>query len=226
MIDPPWPESGGGKCKRGADRHYPLIRTRAEHLSTIVRSDAWGRVAHDSHLYMWSTNNYESWAHWLVDALGFRHLVTLPWVKPGNAGLGQYFRGAHEGLLFAVRGSGPSVRTDARNIRSDALVGDPRPVDECGKRIHSAKPVEAYDLMELRTLGPFLEMYARPGSPAIVRPDWTVWGNEVEQAEPVECEHYWAEVILPDGNVERCPRCDGERPVQRATVEAGETDHE
>lgn len=24
-IDPPWPERGGGKIKRGADRHYALI---------------------------------------------------------------------------------------------------------------------------------------------------------------------------------------------------------
>jgi N6-adenosine-specific RNA methylase IME4 len=28
LIDPPWNESGGGKCKRGADRHYPLMKTR------------------------------------------------------------------------------------------------------------------------------------------------------------------------------------------------------
>lgn len=24
-IDPPWPERGGGKIKRGADRHYALM---------------------------------------------------------------------------------------------------------------------------------------------------------------------------------------------------------
>jgi hypothetical protein len=28
-ADPPWAERGGGKCKRGADRHYPLMSTRA-----------------------------------------------------------------------------------------------------------------------------------------------------------------------------------------------------
>ena len=26
-ADPPWHEKGGGKIKRGADRHYPLMRT-------------------------------------------------------------------------------------------------------------------------------------------------------------------------------------------------------
>lgn len=25
-ADPPWPEYGGGKIKRGADRHYPLMK--------------------------------------------------------------------------------------------------------------------------------------------------------------------------------------------------------
>ena len=26
-ADPPWNEQGGGKIKRGADRHYPLMKT-------------------------------------------------------------------------------------------------------------------------------------------------------------------------------------------------------
>jgi hypothetical protein len=28
LADPPWLERGGGKIKRGADRHYPLMKTR------------------------------------------------------------------------------------------------------------------------------------------------------------------------------------------------------
>lgn len=27
-ADPPWMERGGGKIKRGADRHYPLMKTK------------------------------------------------------------------------------------------------------------------------------------------------------------------------------------------------------
>ena len=27
-ADPPWNEQGGGKIKRGADRHYPLMKTK------------------------------------------------------------------------------------------------------------------------------------------------------------------------------------------------------
>ena len=28
-ADPPWPEYGGEKIKRGADRHYPLMSLKA-----------------------------------------------------------------------------------------------------------------------------------------------------------------------------------------------------
>ena len=27
-ADPPWMERGGGRIKRGADRHYPLMSTK------------------------------------------------------------------------------------------------------------------------------------------------------------------------------------------------------
>lgn len=27
-ADPPWMETGGGKIRRGADAHYPLMKTR------------------------------------------------------------------------------------------------------------------------------------------------------------------------------------------------------
>lgn len=37
LIDPPWLERGAGKIKRGADRHYPLLKTD-EIISTIKNS--------------------------------------------------------------------------------------------------------------------------------------------------------------------------------------------
>ena len=27
-VDPPWSEVGGGKIKRGADRHYSVMKTK------------------------------------------------------------------------------------------------------------------------------------------------------------------------------------------------------
>lgn len=177
LMDIPWPEIGAGKVKRGCDRHYPVITSKAEILRTIVTAPVWSRVAQSAHLYLWSTSNYESWAHWLIDALGFKHHVSLPWVKPGNAGLGQYFRGAHEPLLFATRGQGFDAKTESRSLRTDCLVGAPRPVDGNGKRIHSAKPVRSFEIVEERSRPPFLEMFAR-GEP--FNEKWSAWGNEAK----------------------------------------------
>ena len=51
-ADPPWNEQGGGKCKRGADRHYPLIKKREDILRTMVTAPCW-RPADNAHLWLW-----------------------------------------------------------------------------------------------------------------------------------------------------------------------------
>ena len=163
LIDPPWNETGGGRIKRGADRHYPLLKTR-EMPRVIYESGAF-RPAEACHLWMWVTNTFLGDGLWLMDALGFRYLTNVAWVKD-RMGLGQYLRGQHELLLLGVRGSGPSVRTDARNIPS--VIHAPR-----GK--HSAKPEKAYRLIEARTKGPRMELFARHR-----RPGWSSWGNQCD----------------------------------------------
>lgn len=173
-LDPPWPERGAGKCKRGADRHYSVISTRSELLRVIVQSGAWNPNP-DAHMYLWSTDNYLSWAMWLIPALGFKMHRTIPWMKTGRMGLGQYFRGCHELLLFATRGRGKAVSKDGV-FRTDALNGVPRPTDNGGRIIHSAKPEGAYQLIETRSHGPYLEMFARAQ-----RDGWQSWGNEVSE---------------------------------------------
>ncbi len=172
LMDPPWPETGGGKIKRGCDRHYPVIKRREDIARVVLQSGVWD-PADDAHLYVWVTNNYLPWGLWLMDALGFRYITNLPWTKD-RIGLGQYFRGGHELLLFGVRGSGPSIRTDRRDISTTALMGA-ESVFELGRVVHSAKPVEAYELIEARSKGPYLEIFARN-----TRDGWTSWGNEIE----------------------------------------------
>lgn len=90
LVDPPWPERGGGKIKRGADRHYSVL--------------------------------------------------------------------TRKGRSFT------SLRTARRDL--DGVVDAPR-------RGHSVKPREAIKLIEARSLGPYLEMFARER-----RPGWDCWGNE------------------------------------------------
>ena len=163
LMDPPWYERGGGKIVRGAQRHYPIIKT-PKIPRVIYQSGVWN-PAEDAHLYMWATNQFLDDAMWLIKALGFKYKTNVVWVKRGGFGLGQYFRGAHEILLLATRGKGYAVRTEHRSIPS---------VITAEKRRHSQKPDEFYDLIEARSKGPYLEMFSR--SP---RDGWTAWGNEV-----------------------------------------------
>jgi N6-adenosine-specific RNA methylase IME4 len=122
---------------------------------------------------MWVTNNYLPDGIWLLDVLGYRYVTNIAWVKP-SFGLGQYFRGQHELLLFGVRKGAKTVtrfRSERKNLSS---------VLRAKKDKHSVKPLSSYDLIEARSLcpDPFrrLEMFARVDSG---REKWDVWGNEV-----------------------------------------------
>jgi N6-adenosine-specific RNA methylase IME4 len=193
QMDFPWMERGGGKIKRGADRHYPLVPTH-EGPDLIWSSPLW-YPAPDAHLYMWVTDNFLKDGLWLMDTLGFRYIRTFQWVKVKGRpkrldfetgwavepvedielryGIGQYARGAHEMMLFGVRGKGMVPRTDRRDIPSAFFA--PVHSGEDGKRVHSRKPDAAYELIEARSKGPYAEFFARRN-----RPGWSAWGNEVK----------------------------------------------
>jgi N6-adenosine-specific RNA methylase IME4 len=178
LADPPWPESGGGRIKRGADRHYALL-SPPKILETMLAAPVWKPHSDGCHLWLYSTNNYLPKALWLMEQLGFRYISNVAWAKmttailfsgelsgpptfqPQKPGLGQYLRGQHELLLFGVMGKLPAV------AKGSTLILAPR-------RKHSQKPEEAYTLIERVSPGPRLEMFARER-----REGWDSWGNEV-----------------------------------------------
>jgi len=180
-ADPPWNESGGGQCKRGADRHYPLIKKKEDILDSIVGSGFW-RPAVDCHLWIWVTNNFLPVGLWLMQELAFTYKTNRCWAKmesetdsppgPGKLyykqrhGLGQYMWGEHELLLFGTRGKAMLPPTQGR---PGTLLCAPR------TKQHSEKPAQAYADMELISPGPRLEMFAR--NP---RPGWDVCGLEAD----------------------------------------------
>jgi N6-adenosine-specific RNA methylase IME4 len=172
FADPPWPERGGGKIKRGADKHYALLEP-ADILRVMLQAPVW-RPADDAHLYLACTMSSLPDAVAMMPWLGFRYVSNLAWVKgePGctDVGIGQYFRGEHEQVLFGVRGSGFAVRTADRGVRSVVFARTPR---EDGKRVHSRKPDTLFERIERRSSGPKLEMFGRRP-----REGWTVWGND------------------------------------------------
>lgn len=162
-IDPPWFERGGGQIKRGADRHYPIVKTGE--LPGLIQSCQWFNPAPDCHLYLWATNNHLPDALWLVEELGFAYVTLRTWAKT-RIGLGQYYRGQTEHLIFAR-----SKVTQPALVRTVSTLVGGKPI---ARGRHSAKPVEAYQEIERVSNGPRLEMFAREP-----REGWFVWGNEV-----------------------------------------------
>jgi N6-adenosine-specific RNA methylase IME4 len=94
-LDPPWPERGGGKSKRGADRHYDTM-TVPQIVQIIDEALGWGdhgpgpcshaHVADDAHCWLWATDNYLRHGLQIMEGMGFRYKRTLVWCKtsPGN----------------------------------------------------------------------------------------------------------------------------------------------
>lgn len=160
IVDPPWPENGGGG--RGAQNHYPVLKVR-DIPGVILGADNWNPAA-DSHLYLWATNTFLPSAIAMLPELGFAYKTMVTWTKP-HISIGQYFRGRTEHMLFATRGKGYAARTDDRSLTTH--------ITGCSGRVHSRKPDEAYALVEARSHGPYAELFARTP-----RPGWVGWGNE------------------------------------------------
>lgn len=162
-ADPPWMERGGGKIKRGADRHYPLMKTKdikALPVSQMAEENA--------HLYLWVTNNFLKDGLEVMEAWGFRYVTMVTWAKD-RIGLGQYFRGQTEHILFGVKGSLP-YKTDEQGKRQQGTTL------LTAKRLeHSRKPEEFRQLVEKVSYGPYVELFARRPAEG-----WHVWGNQVE----------------------------------------------
>jgi len=182
--DPPWLERGGGKIKRGADRHYPLMSTDA-----ICALPVLDWVAADAHAYIWVTNNFLPDGLRVMRAWGFDYVTKIDWFKGSTtfaaeeeadddamdaaleAGLGQYFRGVTESCLFGVRGRVPYALLP-NGKRAQGRTGF-----HASRRslAHSQKPEKMRAMIErVSPAVPRLEMFARRPAPG-----WDVWGNEV-----------------------------------------------
>tara|TARA_A100000164_G_scaffold311851_1_gene289969 strand:- start:627 stop:1154 length:528 start_codon:yes stop_codon:yes gene_type:complete len=165
LLDPPWNERGGGRIKRGADKHYELLKT-PDIIRVILQSEHWGDLDDNAHMYLWATNNHLEDALFVMKSLGFRYVTNIVWVKD-RIGLGQYARGKHEILLFGTRG----VKHTSAKKHNNSLAS----VIEAKRGTHSSKPEESFQWIENRSHGPYLEMFSRNK-----REGWTVWGKEIK----------------------------------------------
>lgn len=163
-IDPPWPEHGGGKIKRGADRHYKLMS-----LEDIKSLPVGNLVDQDGcHIYLWVTNNYLQAGLDCLKAWGFTYVTIITWIKD-RQGLGQYYRGITEHCLFGVTQKRLPYKME-NNHRCQGVTGFTEK-----KTIHSRKPEQMRRMIERVSYAPRIELFARQASEG-----WDVWGNEVQ----------------------------------------------
>lgn len=168
LADPPWNESGGGKIKRGADRHYPLMKTK-----DIIALPVGELAEENAHLYLWVTNGHLPDGLKVMEAWGFKYKTNIAWAKD-RIGIGQYYRGQHELCLFGVRGNIPyRMLPSGKRAQGRTLITAPR-------QAHSAKPEKLRAMIQVVSPGPYVELFARQQAPG-----WDVWGNEVPSSPGV-----------------------------------------
>lgn len=158
MIDPPW-DWGDEGDKDQLGRARPDYSTMS--LPQLLELPVGDLSDTDCHIYLWITNRSLPKGFGLLEKWGFRYITALTWVKP-SFGMGNYFRGQTEHVLFGVKGSQPLKRKDVGTVFQAAR----------GPGGHSSKPLEFYGLVESCSPGPYLEMFSRSQ-----REGWTAWGE-------------------------------------------------
>lgn len=174
VADPPWSyrqtrfvSRTGHHNKAAEDKYSTLTNSEIAGLSIGELADS------DAHLYLWVTNPRLFGGHGddlgpidMIRDWGFTYVTMLTWLKTGTLGMGFYFRGDTEHVIFATRGKAP-IPADKRE----------RNWFQAPKRGHSVKPPEFFDLVERVSPPPYVELFAR--SPRL---GWDSWGYGWEQA--------------------------------------------
>lgn len=167
VADPPWSYGtsriitsarSAATSPSVADRYGTLTAPEIAALPVV------DLAADDAHLYLWVTNPLLPDAFQVVEAWGFRYITCLTWLKTGTLGLGYYWRGDTEHVLFGVRGRCPIPPEDRR-----------RNWFQTDKTGHSVKPPSFLDAVEDVSPSPRVELFARAP-----RLGWDSWGHGYE----------------------------------------------
>lgn len=159
VLDPPWDWGDESDCNQlGRAKPEYATMTFDDILSLPIE-----RLSEDNaHMYLWITNRSLPKGFILLDKWGFRYITCLTWCKP-SFGMGNYFRGSTEQILFGVKGSMPLLRHDVGTWFEASRPGG-----------HSEKPPEAYQMIESCSHPTYIELFARKE-----RKGWFTWGGEL-----------------------------------------------
>lgn len=164
-ADPPWAyrnKKTGGSMVSGAESKYPTMAI--DEICVMPVKDI---AAKNSVLFLWATVPLMPEAFQVMQAWGFKYKTMITWRKIMSLGMGYWFRGQCEHLLFGVRGQVKAFRLQEPNF-IQAKVLD-----------HSQKPNEFRELIERATAQMpsrnRIELFARCRSDG-----WDAFGNEVE----------------------------------------------
>lgn len=160
-ADPPWSydnKKTGGSMISGSASKYPTMGVD-EICELKIPSDK------NSVLFLWATVPLMPYAFKVMDAWGYKYKTMITWRKIMSLGMGFWWRGQTEHLLFGVKGNVKAFRMQEPNFI------------QCKVERHSQKPKAFRELIERATpnMPNKLELFAREKSPG-----WYVWGNEVE----------------------------------------------
>lgn len=178
VVDPPWRYGlRPHDVTHRARPPYPTM-TNAEIAALPIGAYA----APDAHLYLWTTNpklfgdGLSPTPAEMVALWGFRYITLLTWHKLGAPGLGDWFRGDTEHVLFGVRGKAPIPPA----LRVSNHIAAQRGA-------HSVKPDRFFEIVERVSPGPYLELFARRR-----RYGWDVLGDEAPEAQASQAVLGWA----------------------------------
>jgi len=158
LIDPPWDWGDEGDVNQMGRAKPDYSTMSIDDLLALPVSEL---ADVDCHIYLWITNRSLPKGFALLEQWGFRYVTCLTWAKP-HFGMGNYFRGQTEHILFGVKGSQPLRRHDVGTVFHA----------ERGPNGHSSKPPMIYELIESCSPGPYLEMFSR-----CERDGWASWGE-------------------------------------------------
>jgi N6-adenosine-specific RNA methylase IME4 len=157
-CDPPWQYDFSETDTRKIENQYPTMSVDEICNMTLPK------IADDALLLMWGTAPKLLEAIKVIDSWGFTYKTHGIWDKE-TIGMGYWFRGQHELLLVATKGtfSPPEPQNRKPSVYREA------------KTSHSTKPSFFYEWIgESFPYGKKIELFARTK----YNDTWEVWGNE------------------------------------------------